>query len=96
LNCCYKFGINILAHHSINLSENGRVLIPAEVRKSLNLKAGDRLVMNVINGEIRLMAQSEAIKRAQDTVARYIDSSRLLSLELIEERREEARREAEE
>ena len=85
-----------LSHHLTNLSENGRVLIPAEIRKSLNLKAGDRLVMSVTDGEIRLVPQSEAIKRAQDLIAQYVDPSRSLSEELIQERREEAQREVEE
>ena len=85
-----------MSHHLINLSDNGRVLIPAEIRKSLNLKAGDQLVMSVTDGEIRLVPQSEAIKRAQDKIAQYVDPSRLLSDELIQERREEAKREVKE
>ena len=84
-----------MSHHLIDLIKNGRILIPAEIRKSLNLKAGDRLVMSVTDGEIRLVPQSVAIKRAQDRVAQYVDSSRSLSEELIQERREEAGREIE-
>ncbi|WP_319418773.1 AbrB/MazE/SpoVT family DNA-binding domain-containing protein [Pleurocapsa sp. FMAR1] len=68
--------ITKLPHHLTNLSENGRVLIPAEIRKSLNLQAGDRLVMTVIDGEIRLVPQFEVIKRAQDIIAKYVDSKR--------------------
>jgi AbrB family looped-hinge helix DNA binding protein len=80
-----------LSHHLTNISGNGRILIPAEIRKSLNLKAGDQLVMSVIDGEIRLVPQLEAIKRAQNTIAQYVDPSRSLSQELIQERREEAK-----
>lgn len=82
-----------MPHYLTNLTENGRVLIPAEIRKSLNLKAGDRLVMRVIDGEIRLVPQSEAIKRAQDLIAQYVDPKQSLSEELINERRREAQRE---
>ena len=85
-----------LSYHLTNLSENGRVLIPVEIRKSLKLKAGDRLVMSVTDGEIRLVPQSEAIKRAQDKIAQYVDPSRSLSDELIQERREEAKGEVKE
>lgn len=49
--------------------------------------------MSVTDGEIHLVPQSEAIKRAQDTIAQYVDPSRSLSEELIQERREEAKRE---
>ncbi|MEO0014597.1 MAG: hypothetical protein RLZZ535_2986 [Cyanobacteriota bacterium] len=80
-----------MSHHLTNISGNGRILIPAEIRKSLNLKAGDQLVMSVIDGEIRLVPQLEAIKRAQNTIAQYVDPSRSLSQELIQERREEAK-----
>lgn len=52
--------------------------------------------MSVINGEIRLVPQSEAIKRAQDIIAQYVDPSRSLSDELIQERRKEAKGEVEE
>lgn len=85
-----------MSHHLTNISGNGRILIPAEIRKSLNLKAGDQLVMSVIDGEIRLVPQLEAIKRAQNKIAQYVDPSRSLSQELIQERREEAKREVEE
>ncbi len=85
-----------MTHHLTNISENGRVLIPAEIRKSLNLQTGDRLVMSVIDGEIRLVPQKESIRRAQELVAKYVDPSRSLSEELIQERRAEAQREAEE
>lgn len=85
-----------MSHHLTNISGNGRILIPAEIRKSLNLKAGDRLVMSVIDGEIRLVPQLEAIKRAQNKIAQYVDPSCSLSQELIQERREEAKREVEE
>ncbi|WP_319419214.1 AbrB/MazE/SpoVT family DNA-binding domain-containing protein [Pleurocapsa sp. FMAR1] len=88
--------ITKLPHHLTNLSENGRVLIPAEIRKSLNLKAGDRLVMTVIDGEIRLVPQLEVIKRAQNIIAKYVDPRRSLSDELMQERRKEAKREVEE
>ena len=52
--------------------------------------------MSVTDGEIRLTPQSAAIKRAQDTIAQYVDPSRSLSEELIQERRAEAQREIKE
>ncbi len=45
---------------------------------------GDQLVISVINSEIRLVPQSEAIERAQDIIAQYIDPSCSLSQELIQ------------
>ncbi len=40
--------------------------------------------MSVIDGEIRLVPQTEAIRRTQALVAKYVDPSRSLSEELIQ------------
>ncbi len=80
-------------HISVRMSENGRVLIPAEIRKQLGLVAGEPITLTVEGQELRLMTRRARIRAAQASVARYVPEGRRLEDELIAERREEARRE---
>ena len=47
---------------SLRLDHNGRVVIPAALRKALHLKAGDRLVAWAENGRIILRPRAELIR----------------------------------
>lgn len=79
-----------------NIAESGRVLIPANIRKSLDLDVGDELIMKVDNGTITLMSRAVAVRKAQELVAQHIKTDKCLSDELIKMRREEAARELQE
>ena len=72
------------------LGEGGRVVIPAEYRKSLGLKPGDEIILILEDGELRLLTPQRAVQRAQALVRRYIPKGRSLAGELTRERREEA------
>lgn len=78
------------------MSEGGRIVLPAKVRRELNLKCGDELLIFIEDGEIRLMTRRQAIKSAQELVSRYVTGGPSMADELIAERRAEAAREAEE
>ncbi|MBM3546610.1 MAG: AbrB/MazE/SpoVT family DNA-binding domain-containing protein [Alphaproteobacteria bacterium] len=76
------------------LNEQGRVVIPAECREAAGLKPGDDVLIEVVgDGELRLRTKRQAIRRAQEIVARSLSTKRDLASELIEERRKEAARE---
>jgi AbrB family looped-hinge helix DNA binding protein len=76
------------------LDDAGRIVIPAKFRKQLGMKKGEWLVIGVQDGEVRLFTIDEAIRRAQETMRKYVpDQSRSLVDELIAERRAEAARE---
>ena len=75
------------------IGEGGRLVMPAEYRKALDLKPGDDVILVLEEEEIRLMTLRRAIQRAQEIVGRYIPEGRSLSDALIQERREEAARE---
>ena len=79
--------------HSTRMSKEGRVLIPADLRKSLGLKPDDALNVYAVNGEIRIISRMQAIRRAQALAAKYIRPGVSVVDELIRERREEAARE---
>lgn len=75
------------------VTEGGRIVIPASVRKQLNLSVGDEVVMLVRDREIVLLSRAEALRRAQAIVARRVPRERRLVEELLEERRLEDQRE---
>ncbi len=74
------------------IAEGGRVEIPVEYCRALQLKVGDEILVTLNNGEITIIPRKEALKRAQDIVSRYC-SSHSLADELIAERRQEAENE---
>ncbi|MGH7999556.1 MAG: AbrB/MazE/SpoVT family DNA-binding domain-containing protein [Brasilonema sp.] len=71
------------------ISEGGRVVIPSEYRKQLGLEVGDEVMIQLVDGEMRIFTLEQAVKRAQEIVRRYIPQGRSLSNELLEERRQE-------
>ena len=76
------------------VDSNGRVALPAEYRRQLGLEAGDRVVVELDDCELRIVSQREAIRRVQELVAQYVSPDRSLVDELIAERRAEAARES--
>ena len=75
------------------IDKNGRVFIPADYRRELGLKPGDRVVVQLHEGELKVVPHAEALRRVRELVARYVPSDRSLADELIAERRAEAARE---
>ncbi len=82
-------------HVSVRMSENGRVLIPAEIRKQLGLVAGEAITLTVEGNELRLMTRRARRRAVQASAARYLKPGVRIEDELIAERHEEARRELE-
>ena len=75
------------------IAGGGRVVIPAEYRKALGLQAGDSVMIQLEDGEIRIRSIDEGIRRAQALVRAWIPADRSLVDELIADRRAEAARE---
>ncbi len=71
----------------------GRVVIPMEIRRALEIKDGDTLDWRLENGEVRLSTLRSRIRRAQERAARYVTPGTLVSDELSAERREAAKHE---
>ncbi len=82
---------------SLSMADNGRVLIPAELREELGLKPKTRFHVEIKNGSLILTPLSQHyanLRTYLDSVLK-IPPGVSLSEELIAERRLEARREAE-
>ena len=68
----------------------GRVQLPADVRRQLDLSDGDALQIEVIDGEIRLRPMRDAIRRIQERMRKYVPEGVSVVDELIADRRREA------
>jgi AbrB family looped-hinge helix DNA binding protein len=79
-----------------HINQNGRIVIPAVIRKAMGVKLGDSVVMSLEDGVLRIEPQLAKIRRIQRAFEPFANPASLASDELIAERREEARRETEE
>ena len=84
------------SNDNLNRNDNGRIVTPAWIRQQLGLKPGDTLLMRVEGDLLIAEPQLARVRRVQESLSKLIPADRLLSDELIAERREEARREVEE
>ena len=77
----------------VHVGPQGRIVIPAQFRKALDMHPGQVLIAKVDDGRLVLEKREQILARLQDS---FTQLSRGVSLvdELIAERREEARREA--
>lgn len=76
------------------LASGGRIVIPAEYRRALGMCVGDRLFVEIVDGELRILTARQAIKRAQALFgSSAAEDGRSFVDELIAERRAEADRE---
>ena len=82
-----------MQHTATKIDKHGRVVIPADYRRALGLRPGDSLTIKLDDGALRLVTLAQAIREAQEFVAKYVDKDRSLVAELIAERRAEAARE---
>lgn len=73
------------------VTDGGRIVIPASVRRQLDIEVGDEVVLLVKDKEALLLSRAEALRRAQEIVARAVPRGRRLVDELLHERRQEAR-----
>ena len=79
---------------SVRLEKSGRILIPASVRRKLGLRAGESdLLLNIDESPVGVTTRAQALVRIQKWAAGYAVPGRVLSEELIEERRQEAAKE---
>lgn len=77
----------------LRLSENGRVVIPAHVRKALGVEAGDEIILEQERDSFRITTQQQRIAEARKRIRRYIKPGTRLVDELMAERREAAKHE---
>jgi len=74
------------------MSDGGRVVVPAKVRKRLGIAVGEAILFEIDDDDdtIRLSTRKQAIRRAQEMFRKYVTSDVSLVDELIADRRREA------
>lgn len=70
----------------------GRFVVPARFRKQMGWEFGDKLTLEVVENELRVVSVKQAIRSAQEMVARRIPAGVSLVDDLIEDRKNEVRR----
>ena len=78
----------------IRVGPQGRLVIPASLRRTLGIDPGDTLVIRLEDNRLVLEKRETILARLRDRFRR-VPPDLSLADELIRERREEARREAE-
>jgi len=79
----------------VKLDRTGRLLIPSQFRKEMDLNGGSEVIVALDKGELRVYTRDLAIRRIQEYLRKIVPPGVSLVDELIAERREEARRELE-
>jgi AbrB family looped-hinge helix DNA binding protein len=75
------------------VTDAGRVVIPAELRKEFGIEEGDEVIFSKDKHGIRITTLREAIRQAQDYFSAVAPPGVSLSGELLRDRRAEAERE---
>lgn len=78
---------------SMKMSEGGRVVIPAEIRRALGIGDGDTVLWELREGMAQLTTRDQQLRHMQTTIKGFGDPNECWSDELIAERRIEATRE---
>ena len=73
------------------ITKGGRLVVPAKLRKALQIEAGDEVVLRLENGSLRLIPLHQAVSLVQEAVRKYVPEGVSLVDELIEARRTEAK-----
>lgn len=82
--------------HRAKLNDEGRLVIPADLRKALGLRPGQEVLLRRTATGLELTTYEMAVKQFQDRVAGMVPPGVSLADELIMERRAEAARETDE
>jgi bifunctional DNA-binding transcriptional regulator/antitoxin component of YhaV-PrlF toxin-antitoxin module len=80
---------------TVKVDGSGRILLPAKVRKQMNLRKDSTLIAKLDKQKLVLNTRAEALRKAQEFFSKLRPAGVLWSDEIIKDRREEARRERE-
>jgi len=74
------------------VDKQGRLVIPAELRRQLGIEAGGPVTLELDGYELRVSTIRAGIRRAQEIAARYTKGKTGLVDDFLAERRREAER----
>jgi AbrB family looped-hinge helix DNA binding protein len=70
--------------------EGGRIVIPAKFRRAMGIDKGDTVWLELHGDELRVRPARSALRRIQERLRPFAPQGRLISDELIADRRIEA------
>jgi AbrB family looped-hinge helix DNA binding protein len=84
-----------MIQEAVRVEKSGRILIPAEIRRRLNLVGGESEVILSLDdtGIVRLTTQQQTLQRIQTILNERLGPDRSLADELLADRRREAAQE---
>ena len=82
-----------MATYAANMNDQGRVVIPAPIRKELDLEGPVKLLFHLKDGVLTVETVEMAARHVQDMVGSYVTTDRSLVDELLADRRAEVARE---
>ena len=77
------------------VDKSGRISLPAEIRESLGVRAGDSVLVKQEGSSVEILTPMQAMRKAQAYFQKLVPPGVSLADELIQEHREEAARERE-
>ena len=89
---CVRYS-HLMTHATLAVNEQGRVTIPAQLRRELGIESGSSLVAYVDDGRLILEPRAYLVARIQREARASLVSGGSVVDELINERRREAVRE---
>ena len=78
--------------HSVKITADGRIQIPAQLRREMDLRAGDTLNIELQDGMLAVQRPSKALERIRARFAKYAPPDSDVVGELKAQRIEDAQR----
>jgi AbrB family looped-hinge helix DNA binding protein len=77
----------------MRMGAKGRLVIPAAFREALGIAEGDKLILRVVDDELRIATRESRLRRTREWARQNIPPGVSLADELSAERREAAKHE---
>ncbi|MGD9810148.1 MAG: AbrB/MazE/SpoVT family DNA-binding domain-containing protein [Sphingobium sp.] len=78
--------------HSVKITSDGRIQIPAQLRREMNLRAGETLNLELHDGTLLVHRPSKSLERIRARFAKYVEPGSDVVAELKAQRVEDAQR----
>lgn len=76
----------------VKMGTNGRLVVPASLRKEIGLEDGKSVLLEAVKGELRVRPMEDVVQHAQQRLQKFLKGEKSLSEDLIADRRAEASR----